>query len=245
MGIIRGDFAKNLTTDVFTTRAENFQKLQLPRLNFDGQPLEEESLVTQEPTVNPEGEPSMNASVSMTQMAPMAPPPVVEIPDETLAIFYDRAFQKGLDEGRMQAGSEVSELKRRYAEALQSLINVSQQLENSNRLQLIQLACQIAEKIIRQQVVVNPETLLSLIEKAIEDMKVRDEVTIVCNMDDYEYLVSHIDQLKQHPNHTFRINLMVDDMLDRGDFRIQTFQGSTEWKVSPQVDEARKALLEG
>mgnify|MGYP001443883552 CR=1 FL=1 len=110
----------------------------------------------------------MNASVSMTQMAPMAPPPVVEIPDETLAIFYDRAFQKGLDEGRMQAGSEVSELKRRYAEALQSLINVSQQLENSNRLQLIQLACQIAEKIIRQQVVVNPETLLSLIEKAIE-----------------------------------------------------------------------------
>ena len=27
-------------------------------------------------------------------------PPVVEILHETLSIFYDRAFQKGLDEGR-------------------------------------------------------------------------------------------------------------------------------------------------
>ena len=241
MGIIRGDFAKNLTTDVFTTRAENFQKLQLPRLNFDGQPLEEESLLPRDPTSQP-AEPSH--SVEPTPMAPMAPPPVVEIPDETLAIFYDRAFQKGLDEGRMQAGSEVSELKRRYAEALQSLINVSQQLENSNRLQLIQLACQIAEQIIRQQVVIRPESLLELIDKAIDEMKVRDEVTIVCNMEDYEYLVGHIDQLKQHPNHTFRINLMVDDMLDRGDFRIQTFQGSTEWKIAPQVEGARNALLQ-
>jgi flagellar biosynthesis/type III secretory pathway protein FliH len=235
--IIRGDFAKNLTTDMFTQRAESFQRLALPRLNYNGQPVEDEparkNMQTQE---------SQEASYQPPMQQPMMTPPVVEIPDETLSIFYDRAFQKGLDEGRMQAYAEVEELKRRYSESLQSLMNISQQLEDSNKLQLIHLACNIAERIIRQQVVSHPETLLSMINQAIDEIQTQDDVTIVCNMDDYEYLVGHIDQLKQHPNHTFKINLMVDDMLERGDFKIQTFQGSTDWKTRPQIDAMRDVL---
>jgi flagellar biosynthesis/type III secretory pathway protein FliH len=239
--IIRGDMARNLTTDVFGQKADSFKPLKLSRLNFGGQSVEEpvrKEAKKPEPkeSIAPQPQPVM----SMPQQ-PMAPP-VFEIPDETLAIFYDRAFQKGLDEGRMQAYAEVEEMKRRYADALQSLINVSKQLENSNRLQLIQLSCQIAERIIRQQVMTNPESLLNLINKAIDEMQIKDEVSIVCNMDDYEYLIGHIEQLKQHPNHTFRINLMVDDMLERGDFRLQTTQGATDWKVKPQIDAMREVL---
>ena len=243
--IIRGDFAKNMTTEVFgQQRAENFQRLALPRLNFNGQPLEDQSKNTS-PRRNNQTEDS--ADVSQSQVAPQVQepvmPPVVEIPDETLSIFYDRAFQKGLDEGRMQAYAEIEELKRRYSESLQSLINVSKQLEDSNKLQLIQLACTIAEKIIRTQVIAHPETLLKMIGKAFDEVSAQDEVTVVCNMDDYEYLIGHIDQLKQHPNHTFRINLMVDDMLERGDFRIQTPQGSTDWQARPQLDAMHDAAM--
>lgn len=239
--IIRGDFAKNMTTEVFgQQRAESFQKLALPQLNFNGQPLNQ-----QQPT--PPRRPTMSESmeVQSESVMPSEPimPPVVEIPDETLSIFYDRAFQKGLDEGRMQAYAEIEELKRRYSESLQSLINISKHLEDSNKLQMIELACTIAEKIIRTQVVAHPETLLKMIGKAFEEVSAQDEVTVVCNMDDYEYLIGHIDQLKQHPNHTFRINLMVDDMLERGDFRIQTPQGSTDWQAKPQLEAMHDAAL--
>ena len=246
--IIRGDFAKNMTTEVFgQQRAESFQRLALPRLNFNGQPLDNAS-----PTANTSPrrnytQDSAEQQAGSEQAAAPAPepvmPPVVEIPDETLSIFYDRAFQKGLDEGRMQAYAEVEELKRRYSESLQSLINISKQLEDSNKLQLIQLACTVAEKIIRTQVVAHPETLLNMIGKAFDEVSAQDEVTVVCNMDDYEYLIGHIDQLKQHPNHTFRVNLMVDDMLERGDFRIQTPQGSTDWQAAPQLDAMRSAAM--
>jgi flagellar biosynthesis/type III secretory pathway protein FliH len=244
--IIRGDFAKNMTTEVFgQQRAESFQRLALPRLNFNGQPVEDQS---SKPTRGRQqhSQESEELSASVVPVTPepqqSVMPPVVEIPDETLSIFYDRAFQKGLDEGRMQAYAEVEELKRRYSESLQSLINISKQLEDSNKLQLIQLACTIAEKIIRTQVVTHPETLLNMITKAFEEVSAQDEVTVVCNMDDYEYLIGHLDQLKSHPNHTFRINLMVDDMLERGDFRIQTPQGSTDWKTQPQLEAMRDVL---
>jgi hypothetical protein len=244
--IIRGDFAKNMTTDVFgQQRAESFQRLSLPRLNFNGQPIEDPNKPKGRHQPTQESQ-DMSASVVPPQPEPIPQqpimPPVVEIPDETLSIFYDRAFQKGLDEGRMQAYAEVEELKRRYSESLQSLINISKQLEDSNKLQLIQLACNIAEKIIRTQVVAHPETLLNMITKAFEEVSSQDDVTIVCNMDDYEYLIGHLDQLKSHPNHTFRINLMVDDMLERGDFRIQTPQGSTDWKAQPQLEAMRDVL---
>ena len=134
--IIRGEFAKNSTTDMFTQRAESFQRLALPRLNYNGQPIEEETARKNAPTQE-----SQEASYQPPMQQPVMTPPVVEIPDETLSIFYDRAFQKGLDEGRMQAYAEVEELKRRYSESLQSLMNISQQLEDSNKLQLIHLAC--------------------------------------------------------------------------------------------------------
>jgi flagellar biosynthesis/type III secretory pathway protein FliH len=237
--IIRGEFAKNMTTEVFTQqRAESFQRMALPRLNFEGQPIHEA------PSNRQSKNPTMESQEYQTPPPPVQQmtPPVVEIPDETLSIFYDRAFQKGLDEGRMQAYAEVEDLKRRYSESLQSLINISRQLEDSHKLQLIQLACNIAERIIRQQVVSHPESLLNLINQAIDEVQTQDDVTIVCNVDDYEYLVGHIDQLKQHPNHTFRINLMVDDMLERGDFKIQTFQGSTDWKAKPQIEAMRDVL---
>jgi flagellar biosynthesis/type III secretory pathway protein FliH len=241
--IIRGDFAKNMTTDVFgQQRAESFQRLALPRLNFNGQPVENSDKPTRARQPTQESE-DLSASVAPAPEPQQAiVPPVVEIPDETLSVFYDRAFSKGLDEGRMQAYAEVDELKRRYSESLQSLLNISKQLEDSNKLQLIQLACTIAEKIIRTQVVAHPETLLNMITKAFEEVSSQDEVTVVCNMDDYEYLIGHLDQLKSHPNHTFRINLMVDDMLERGDFRIQTPQGSTDWKTKPQLDAMRDVL---
>ena len=241
--IIRGDFAKNMTTEVFgQQRAESFQRLSLPRLNFNGQPMDEESGLGRSRAMMPSE--SRDPSVSLPPPPLQEPmmPPVVEIPDETLSIFYDRAFQKGLDEGRMQAYAEVEELKRRYSESLQSLINISRQLEDSNKLQLIELACVVAEKIMRTQVVAHPETLLKMISKAFEEVRAQDEVSVVCNMDDYEYLIGHIDQLKRHPNHTFRINLMVDDMLERGDFRIQTQQGSTDWNARPQIDAMRDVL---
>jgi hypothetical protein len=242
-GIIRGDHAKNITSDMFTPRAEGFQKLALPRLNYNGQPIVEEQPKPRRPgapPAAPSAPPPREEPVY--QPPPQMTPPVIEIPDETLSIFYDRAFQKGLDEGRMQAYAEVEEMKRRYAESLQSLVNISRQLEDSNKLQLIHLSCDIAERIIRQQVVTHPETLLNMINQAINDVQTQDDVTIVCNMDDYEYLVSHIDNLKKHPNHTFKINLMVDDMLERGDFKIQTFQGSTDWKARPQVAAVRDVL---
>jgi flagellar biosynthesis/type III secretory pathway protein FliH len=241
--VIKGDSARHLTTDVFGQKADSFKPLKLSRLNVAGQPLDEPVAANKKDAKKPEQK-EQAPPVQIVAPTPVQPvtPPVFEIPDETLAIFYDRAFQKGLDEGRMQAYAEVEEMKRRYADALQSLINVSKQLENSNRLQLIQLSCQIAERIIRQQVMTNPESLLNLVNKAIDEMQIKDEVSIVCNMDDYEYLVGHIEQLKQHPNHTFRINLMVDDMLERGDFRLKTTQGSTDWKVAPQIDSMRDVL---
>lgn len=241
--IIRGEQAKNITSDVFSGGGgEGFQKMALPRLNYKGQPVGEEPAA---PTSRRQQEPSIApppASEVAYEPPPQVAPPVVEIPDETLSIFYDRAFQKGLDEGRMQAYAEVEEMKRRYSESLQSLINISRQLEDSNKLQLIHLACDIAERIMRQQVISHPETLIKMINKAIDENQTQDDVTIVCNMDDYEYLVSHLENLKQHPNHTFKINLMVDDMLERGDFKVQTFQGSTDWKARPQIDAVRDVL---
>jgi len=243
-GIIRGEQAKNITSDVFTSNSEGFSRLALPRLNYNGQPIADEAPVPRraQQQAQAEPEPPPPAEEVAYEPPPQQAPPVVEIPDETLSIFYDRAFQKGLDEGRMQAYAEVEEMKRRYTESLQSLINISRQLEDSNKLQLIHLACDIAERIIRQQVVSHPETLITMISKAIDEGQTQDEVTIVCNMEDYEYLVGNLEHLKTHPNHTFKINLMVDDMLERGDFKIQTFQGSTDWKAQPQIESMRDVL---
>ena len=171
------------------------------------------------------------------------PPPVFEVPGEVLQGVYDQAVLQGLEEGKAQVFSELQILQQRYAGALDQLVAVSRELAVNNQLQLITLACRVAEKLVRQQLSVRPEQLMALITDALADVGETDEVTVLCSTPDHEFIREHRAELTP-AGAAFAVKVTADPALEYGDFRVETHIGSIDGRVGTQIAAVEGQLVE-
>lgn len=178
--------------------------------------------------------------------APPPPPPVpptLEIPEDLLAAFYQDVLERGREEGRAQVLAELGALRERYAAALDRLEAVSRQLVDRNRVQVIALACRVAERLVRHHLSEHPEHLLALVREAMAELDERDEVVVHCSPDDYAFLTARRPELCQGLGESFRVQVVADDGLEPGDFRVEARTGTVDGRVGPRLAEAQEALL--
>jgi len=177
---------------------------------------------------------------------PMAdlPPPVYEIPEEVLQAFYETAIAAGMEEGKNQVLAELGILQERFAGAIDQLVAASHELASRNQVQLVRLACQIAERLVRDELSVRPERLMSLIGQVLREHEARDEVVIRCGPHDYEYIVERQQELVDGSGGVFTVRIEADSDMEYGDFRIETRTGSVDGTVATRMDEIQKNLEE-
>ncbi len=197
--------------------------------------------VTRDGEIIPEPEPEPERVVQ-----PVAPPPapVFEVPPEVLQSVYEQAVLQGQEEGKAQVFAELQVLQQRYAGALDQLVAVSRVLASQNQVQLITLACRVAEKLVRNQLSVNPDQLMNLIRQAILDLDEMDEVTIQCSTPDYEFINEHREELTAGEGDAFTVRVHADSSLEYGDFRVETRTGSIDGRVATQLSDVESQLRE-
>ena len=171
------------------------------------------------------------------------PPPVFEVPEELVRAIYEDAVIRGLDDGKAQVMSELTVLQERYAGALDQLDQVSRQLVDRNRITLITLACQIAERLVRHHISTHPDHLLLLVREAILAMEEKDEVIVHCSPPDHAYLVARRSELGSGMGDAFRIQVLADEALEYGDFNVETRTGAADGRVATRLAEVQDVLL--
>lgn len=175
-------------------------------------------------------------------VAQPAEPPVFEIPEEILRAFYEQAVQTGLEDGKSQVFSELNILQERYAAAIEQLRSAGQQLAGQNQSQIIQLACLMAEKIVRSHLKLNPSDLISMVQEAIGKQSDVGTITVLCSGGDYEFLESRLDELVDTKGGLIRVNLTMDESLEYGDFRIETQTGNVDGRISDRVSQVAQII---
>ena len=183
--------------------------------------------------------------MTMPPVAPIEPPPapIFEVPQELVQSIYEDAVLRGLDDGKGQVMAELQVLQERYASALDMLDQVSRQLVDRNRLTLITLACKIAERLTRHHLSVHPEHLMKLVKEAIIELEEKDEVVVMCAAPDHAFLTSRRAELAHGMGDAFRIQVVADEALEYGDFRVETRGGSADGRVASRLAEVHDALL--
>ena len=171
-----------------------------------------------------------------------AEPPVFEVPGEILQGFYEQAVMAGIEDGKGQVMAELTILQERYAAAIDQLVGVSKELAAHNRVQLVSLACTIAEKVIRTHLSVRPDDLLAMVNTALTEGRPSDEATIYCSEPDHEFLTSRRDELAAGTDGSFALKVVTDPTFEYGDFRIETKLGTTDGRVSTRVHDIERAL---
>ena len=209
---------------------------------------EVQSLPAPEESIAPErmAEPSIPPQ-QVAEVPPIAevPQPVFEVPEEILAGFYEQVVAVGLEDGKNQVFAELTVLQERFAGALTKLSAVSEELAARNQVQLMGLACLIAERLVRQEISVRPQVLLTLIKDVLVQQSLRDEVVVRCSPGDYGYLSENRQELLDAHQGAFTLRIEEDPEFEYGDFHIETTTGSVDGNVVRRVQEVKKAMTGG
>ena len=112
-------------------------------------------------------------------------------------------------------------------------------------MQLMSLACLIAERLVRQEISVRPQVLLDLIKDTLVQQSLRDEVVIKCSPGDYGYLAENQQALLDVNQGAFTLRIEEDPEFEYGDFHIETATGSIDGNVASRVQEIEKAMTGG
>ncbi|MDH7481902.1 MAG: FliH/SctL family protein [Armatimonadota bacterium] len=156
------------------------------------------------------------------------------------AAAYNEGYQAGLRElnAEKEALAERAALVEKEAE--KQLAEFWAEIEP----ELLKLAVEIAEKIIRHELAENNKYVLSTVKTALYQLRDRREIKIRVNPNDYELVRSHKDELVCSFDGVHELEIIEDRRVDQGGCVIESANGELDARIATQLAEVERALME-
>ena len=148
-------------------------------------------------------------------------------------------FEQGLSAGRAEAQQQVPSTLGNISEALAELERIRESLRQQAERALIQLAVNVAERVVHREMVLDSEALAALVKSALAKVQTR-EVARVRMHPELESVVSKTLERSG----AREMVLMPDASLKHGELFFETSQGVLDASLKAQFSEIERALLE-
>jgi flagellar assembly protein FliH len=196
------------------------------------------------------------ASYPLEQLEPSPPPAGWAEPDSPVRLLQEataeaeriraqaraEGYAAGLTEGR-EAGAEQA---RQAAEALDGalveLARRSEELLAAAEADAVELALQLAAKIVSGTVEVQPRRVLDVVAGALRRLTERREVVVLVAPEDLELVSERIEELQAHAGGIERCELLADRRVGRGGAIVRTRESEVDAKVATQLERARELV---
>lgn len=164
------------------------------------------------------------------------------------ALVEKLAYESGLRQGE-KAGMELAEKKveammARYAQSIAELARLRSALYARAEKEVVQLALEVAKKIVHREIRADREIIQTLVKVALGHVAVKSPVTIRLHPDDYDYLNGHRGRLVQDGGEEREIVLQADASIERGGCLIQTEAGDVDARIEEEFREVERAFFE-
>lgn len=152
-------------------------------------------------------------------------------------------IKKAFEEGRLQGYSEAEEkylnTEKSLHELIDALSNIKIDVTEFQRT-IAELSTFIASKIIRAEILINPEWIESLVEKCIQEIRHHghDPLTVKLSIDDFDLIGQ--DLIKRHEHISFE----RDEDLRTGDMEISMGAASITENTEEKLQKISEQLLE-
>lgn len=144
------------------------------------------------------------------------------------------------DEGRAAGLAE-------WQERLAALAGAEARMLEEARPQLVQLALRVAEKILRQRLESRPETIVPMVEEALQAARghVGGPILVRAHPDDAATLSGLQARLRAQGPRWESLDVLADPEMGRGGLRIETAFGTIDASVETQLRAIEQILLQG
>ncbi len=154
-------------------------------------------------------------------------------------VASDKAVQKAKAELAAENEAVFAELRMRLADTIAEVGAIGEDMTANVEEELVELAIQIAKKIVAREVTIDREVALTLVKVSLAKLHNRSIAEVHLNPEDHEFVKNRLDQL----NFRGKIDLVEDKSIAIGGCLIHTETGDIDARIESQFDEISHGLL--
>ncbi len=161
---------------------------------------------------------------------------------------YDKGFEDGQKSAMKRMESEYKKKLLKNSAHLENLLEaISSEFEeykNQSDKFIISLSIAIAEKILKHEVQLNDDTVITQIKDAIGKVLGVENVTVNINPQDEELLNLHKSEIINKFDALKELNIQSNEKIEQGGCKIESQLGNVDARLSTQLKIIEDALLE-
>ncbi|MBK6587719.1 MAG: hypothetical protein IPG22_05305 [Acidobacteria bacterium] len=154
-------------------------------------------------------------------------------------VASDKAVQKARADIEAANAGKFAELRLHLANTIAEVGSLGSEMAASVEHELVELAIQIAKKIVAREVTIDREIALTLVKVSLAKLHNRSIAEVHLNPEDYSFVKNHLDKL----DFRGKIDLVEDKSISVGGCLIHTETGDIDARIESQFDEISHGLL--
>jgi flagellar assembly protein FliH len=197
--------------------------------------------------VDPPPESVEVAQVKLTQ-AEQEAESIVRQAQDNAAQIEKEAYERGFGEGE-KAGKEIGEkmaesLLKQYTARLVELNELRKQIFINSEREVVRLSLEIAKKVIKREISIDEEVILTLVKVTLNRLSDQAAVTIRLNPKDYHTMLDQQASKTPLGRGNEGIKLIEDPLISRGGCVIETESGIIDGRIEEQLREIERGFLQ-
>lgn len=156
----------------------------------------------------------------------------------------EEGYHAGWEQGELKGYSEYQEKLLQAEQMIRSAKTDYDAYLEASESTILDLAVRIAEKIVHQKVEDDQGFFVSLVKKAVREVKEFQDVEIHVNPENYEYLLSRKEELLAVFTHDTKLFIYPDSDLPAGSCRLESPYGRIDASIDTQLAEIKRRLTE-
>jgi flagellar assembly protein FliH len=153
---------------------------------------------------------------------------------------YKKGYAEGNADGRKEAEEENQPVVERAAKAIADLAGLRARIRQETERDLIRLSIEIARRILRREVSVDPEALTGVVRAALDKLLPAEKVVIRIHPRQAEGVRAELKRLNAPPG----LTVETDSSLEPGAMRCETGRGTLDASVERQLGEIERGFTE-
>src|SRR5205085_215271 len=167
---------------------------------------------------------------------------LAEIQEAARLLGYNAGFEQGHAAATAAAEQAMAESVHRLAELVGSVQENQASFFRAAERQVVDLALQIAQKVVERELENMPDMAVNVIRSALEEMDARTAVRVRVNPDDVELLQRRWSSVVPSGVNPDRIELQPDARIQTGGGIIETTHGTVDAQLSTKLEQLGNAL---
>jgi len=151
---------------------------------------------------------------------------------------YESGYQKGYKEGKEKAEKLINEA----LEIKNSYISMRNKALKEAEKDLIELVITIYEKVLYEKVEEDEEYIISLILNGIEDLEIKEKLTVIVSKQDYEVVKKNEQIILAKASLIDSIEIKINSDMKKGDCVLETSKGNIDVSLRGQLSEIKDLL---